>query len=442
MKKRTVCYTNVEPPGGTLLNRKIQFAVITFSVLLVGMLLLGASTKKQSSPEETYRHIGVFTEVLSKIKSDYVEEPDMKNVTLGALNGLLESLDPYASYLGPDQYKQYAKVSAEAKADVGLILAKRFGYIAIVGAIPGSPADKAGLATGDMLETINNVNTRDMPLAYAEIMLKGDAGTTIEFSVLRFTRPEPQKVTLTRAPVVLPAVTNKMLPENIGYIQVQSLAGNRAADVESAVKSLEKQGAKKFILDLRNCATGDPAQGAAVANLFQDRALLAYIEGQKQTRKNIEADAAKVATKLPVTVVTNRGTAGAAEVAAVALLETKRAAVVGERTYGDAAVRKTIMMDDGAAVILSVAKYYSPSGKAIQDTGVTPSVPVIDQQNVPTGDEDEDTPKAEPKKSTEDEILKKAIEIAIKGVPPETAAAAKTGAGDSALGPLNIPKPQ
>lgn len=424
------------------MNRKIQFAVITFSVLLVGMLLLGASTKKQSTPEETYRHIGVFTEVLSKIKSDYVEEPDMKNVTLGALNGLLESLDPYASYLGPDQYKQYTKVSAEAKADVGLILAKRFGYIAIVGSIPGSPADKAGLATGDMLETINNVNTRDMPLAYAEIMLKGDVGSTLDFSVLRFTRPEPQKVTLTRAAVTLPAVANKMLPDNIGYIQVQSLAGNRAAEVEAAVKSLEKQGAKRFILDLRNCATGDPAQGAAVANLFQDQALLAYVEGQKQVRKNLEADAAKVATKLPVTVVTNRGTAGAAEVAAAALLDTKRAAVVGERTYGDAAVRKTIMMDDGAAVILSVAKYYSPSGKAIQDTGVTPSVPVLDQQNTPTGEEDEDAPKPEPKKSTEDEILKKAIEIAIKGVPPETAAAVKTGAGDSGLGPLNIPKPE
>jgi carboxyl-terminal processing protease len=424
------------------LNRKLQFTVILFSVLLVGMLLLGASTKKQSSPEETYRHIGVFTEVLSKIKSDYVEEPDMKNVTLGALNGLLESLDPYASYLGPDQYKQYQKIAAGAKADVGLILAKRFGYIAIVGAIPGSPADKAGLGTGDMLETINNVNTRDMPLAYAEIMLKGEAGTTIEFSVLRFTRPEPQKVTLTRAPVVLPAVSSKMLPENIGYLQVQSLAGNRLTDVEAAVKALEKQGAKRLILDLRNCATGDVAQGAALANLFEGQAILTYIEGQKQTRKNVEAVATKVVTKLPLTVVTNRGTAGAAEVAAAALLETKRGPVVGERTYGDAAVRKTILMDDGAAVILSVAKYYSPSGKAIQDTGVTPLVPVIDQQTAPTGDEDEDAPKGEPKKPAEDEILKKAIEVAVKGVPPETAAASKGEAGATGLGPLNIPQPK
>ncbi len=427
------------------MNRKLQFAMITFSVLLVGMLLLGASTKKESSPEETYRHIGVFTEVLSKIKSDYVEEPDMKNVTLGALNGLLESLDPYASYLGPDQYKQYTKAMIDAKADVGLILAKRFGYVAIVGSIPGSPADKAGLTTGDMIETINNVNTRDMPLAYAEIMLKGDAGSKVEFSVLRFSRPEPQKVSLTRAAVVLPAVTSKMLAEGIGYVQAQSLAGTRSADVATAVKSLEKQGARKFILDLRNCATGDPREGATVANLFQDQALLGYIEGQKQKRENLEADKAKVVTRLPVTVIVNRGTAAAGEVAAAALLETKRAAVVGERTYGDAAVRKAIKMDDGAAVILSVAKYYGPLGKAIQDTGVTPSVPMLEQQGLPAGEEDEDAPKptVEPKKSTEDELLKKAIEIATKGVIPESATAAKTaGKGDIGLGPLNIPTPK
>lgn len=443
LSRRTPSVTiRVDPPGGYPLNRKLQFAVITFSVLLVGMLLLGASTKQQSTPEETYRHIGVFTEVLSKIKSDYVEEPDMKNVTLGALNGLLESLDPYASYLGPDQYKQYVKAQAEAKGDVGLILSKRFGYIAIVGSIPGSPADKAGLATGDMLETINNVNTRDMPLAYAEIMLKGDVGSTLDFSVLRFTRPEPQKVTLTRATISLPAVTSKMLPEGIGYIQVQSLVGSRSADVATAVKTLEKQGAKKFILDLRNCATGDAKEGVTIANLFQDKALLAYVEGQKQKRENFEADPAKVITKLPVTVITNRGTASGAEVAAAALLETKRAAVVGERTYGDAAVRKAIKMDDGAAVILSTAKYYSPTGKAIQDTGVTPSVPVFDQSNTPEPSEDEDAaPKApEPKKSTEDELLKKAIEVAVKGIIPDIASQAKPGATGTGLGPLNIPQ--
>ncbi len=144
------------------MNRKLQFVVTLFSLSLVGVLLLGAVSKTGSSPEETYRHIGVFTEVLSKIKSDYVEEPNMKNVTLGALNGLLESLDPYASYLSADQYKQWQKVRGEAKGWTGLVVAKRFGYISIVDSVPGSPADKAGLSTGDMIETIEGVNTRDI----------------------------------------------------------------------------------------------------------------------------------------------------------------------------------------------------------------------------------------------------------------------------------------
>src|SRR6187549_1346979 len=153
------------------MNRKLQFIITVLSLCLVGVLLLGAVNKSTSSPEETYRHIGVFTEVLSKIKSEYVEEPDMKNVTLGALNGLLESLDPYASYLSADQFKQWQKSKTDAKGWTGLILAKRFGYIAIVDSVPGSPADKAGLSTGDMIETMAGVNTRDMPLAYAEMML-------------------------------------------------------------------------------------------------------------------------------------------------------------------------------------------------------------------------------------------------------------------------------
>jgi len=205
------------------MNRKLQFVITAFSLCLVGVLLLGAVNKSTSSPEETYRHIGVFTEVLSKIKSEYVEEPDMKNVTLGALNGLLESLDPYASYLSADQYKQWQKTKTEAKGWTGLILAKRFGYIAIVDSVPGSPADKAGLSTGDMLETIQGVNTRDMPLAYAEMMLLGEPGTSIELGVMRFRNPEPSKMAIVRGPIVWPAVTSKMLPDNIGLITVPTL---------------------------------------------------------------------------------------------------------------------------------------------------------------------------------------------------------------------------
>src|SRR5208337_3042930 len=136
------------------MTSRIKFFVASSSTCLVFLPLFGAMRGKSASPEDTYRHLAVYTEVLSRIKSDYVEEPDIKNVTLGALNGLLESIDPYASYLNADQYKEYLKSKDQHKADVGLVLARRCGYVGIVDAIPGSPADNAGLATGDVLESI------------------------------------------------------------------------------------------------------------------------------------------------------------------------------------------------------------------------------------------------------------------------------------------------
>jgi len=434
------------------LNRKLQFIITVFSLCLVGFLLLGAVSKSTSSPEETYRHIGVFTEVLSKIKSEYVEEPDMKNVTLGALNGLLESIDPYASYLSADQFKQWQKSKAEAKGWTGLILAKRFGYIAVVDSVPGSPADKAGLSTGDMIETLAGVNTRDMPLAYAEMMLLGEPGTSVELGVLRFRNPEPSKMAIVRGPIVWPAVSSKMLNDGIGLVQVPTLEANRLAEVTTAVQNLEKQGAKKLILDLRNCSTGAPEAGVALANLFVGSGKLALSVGQKVARHDYEADPAKAITKLPLTVATNRGTAGAAEIAASAIYDTKRGELVGERTYGDAAIRKPVVMDDGAAVILSVAKFHSASGKALQDTGVMPSVPVADLEPAELNDEEGPAaPKKEEKpKSNEDLILKKAIEISQNGLSAAEAQAAQAlreaakkaaDGADPTLGPLNIPKP-
>jgi carboxyl-terminal processing protease len=397
------------------MTSRIKLFVASSSTCLVFVLLFGAMRGKSASPEDTYRHLAVYTEVLSRIKSDYVEEPDMKSVTLGAVNGLLESIDPYASYLNADQYKQWMKSKDQHKAGVGLVLSKKYGYVGVVDAIPGSPAAKAGLTTTDVLETINGVATRDMPLAFAEILLEGDPGTTVEVGVLRFRKPEPQKITLTRAAIEYPAVTAKMMPDQVGLIDVPSLEGHNLKDVAAKIQDLEKQGAKKLVLDLRHCATGNPEDGTKLANMFLDKGLITYIEGQKVQRQDINAEATADITHLPVVVMVNRGTADGAEVAAAALLDDKRAEVVGERTYGDAAVRKAVTMDDGSAVILSVAKYYSPSGKAIQDTGVTPSVPMVETDAV-TVDDDGNPVTAEPEqKPGDDVILKKAIEVVTKG---------------------------
>ena len=384
------------------------------------MLLFGAVRGRSASSDNVYSHLGVYSEVLSRIKADYVEEPDMKAVTVGAINGMLESLDPYASYLNAEQYKQYLKTKDQNRAGVGLTLSRRFGYLSVVDALPNGPAAKSGLATGDVIESIGNVSTRDMPLALAQSMTEGDNGSTVELSVLRVRKSEPQKFTLTRTNLVYPPVSGRILNEPgkdpIGLISTYSLAAGRAKDIAAKVEELEKQGAKRLILDLRHCANGSPDEGIAVANLFLDKGLITYSQGQKVSRQDFQAAANKQITKLPLAVVVNRGTAGAAEIVASSLLN-RRADVVGEHTYGgDTSIRQAKTLDDGSAVLLAVAKYYTPEGKAIQDTGVTPNVAQVDTE--PTTDLDDDDPAAanlpDRPKTGPDVLLKQAIEIVNK----------------------------
>jgi carboxyl-terminal processing protease len=279
--------------------------------------------------------------------------------------------------------------------------------------------------------------------------LRGEAGSNVDLSVMRLRKSEPQKFTLTRAMVKMPKVASKLLPEQVGYIQVQSMETGKAKEIAAAVAALQQQGAKKLVLDMRNSASGSPEEGIALANLFLEKGLITYLQGQKITRQNFDADPTKTTFKGTVVVLTNRGTANGAELAAAALLDNKRAEVVGERTYGDAAVRKAITMEDGSAVILSVAKYYSPSGKALQDTMVTPSVAVAEIDPAAEITEEEgpaETPE-QTKKSTEDLLLKKAIEVLQKGavaanVDPNATAAKPVPGRDPSLGPLNVPQPK
>ena len=419
------------------MNTRAKFVVVMSSTCLVALLLLGGVVSKgapadssTSAESNVYKHLAVYSEVLSRIKSEYVEEPDMKNVTLGAMNGLLESIDPYASYLNAEQYKDYLKNFDSYKGDLGMVLAKKFGYITVVSTVPGSPAAQAGLTTGDMLESIKGIATRDMPLAYAKLLLKGEPGSTVDLSVLR-RKPEPQKLTMTRTVMVYPPVESKMIPEGVGYIKAAAIGPNTVKQVADAVENLQKQGAKKLVLDLRYCASGEPEDGIELANLFLDKGLITYSKGQKSPRKDYMADPKKSVTPLPLVVMTNRGTAAAAELAAAALQGDKRAAIVGERTYGDASIRQPITMEDGSAIILSTAKYYSPLGKSIQDDAVTPEDLVLEAE--PAGsdiDDDDDTAPVLPKQGEDlskkkavsgggaaaagdgDPILKKALEVA------------------------------
>jgi carboxyl-terminal processing protease len=229
--------------------------------------------------------------------------------------------------------------------------------------------------------------------------------------VLRLRNPEPQKIKLTRVAIGFPDILAKMLPGDVGYLKVTSLVGNRGAEAKTKLLGLLKDGAKYVILDLRHCSTGDPEAGVQLANLFLDKGQITYAQGQHYDKTVFDAKPENVLWKGPLVVITNRSTAGGGEVAAAALMDLKRCQVVGERSYGDAGIRKTVQMDDGAAVILSVAKYYAPNGKAIQDTGVLPTVQVAENDNAPELDQDGNPiPGTEPK-NVEDNLLKQSIDL-------------------------------
>lgn len=424
------------------MNRLVKFTVIGVSSCLVLFLLLGTLLGRDANSEEAvYRHLTVYTEVLSRIKSEYVEEPNMHDVTLGALNGMLESIDPYASYLTADQYRQYKKEQESTKADVGLILSRKVGYVSVVDALPGSPAAKAGLTTGDMIETIDGVATRDMPLAYAEMLLQGKSGTDVELTILRVRQSaEPQEVTLVRARPEYPSVDSEVINGDIGLIRVRSLEQGKTKQVAKHVRQVVDQGAKRLILDLRRTAAGDPEEGIALADLFIDDGLITYLEGQQVQRRDFKASADSTLSDLPMVVAINRGTAKGGEIAAAALLENDRAEVVGERSYGDAALRRAVQLEDASAVILSVAKYHSPKGEALQDTGVTPSVVAMAREPEPSDDDEEPAIRAIPELSLdEDTILQKAIEVLTKGA-AEVAQDGSSNRGEAGLGRLGIPR--
>ena len=369
-------------------------SVFVFVALGLGFLLgqfnfFGVHAGQQDG---AYRQMGIYADVLKKVQGEYVTEPNMTDVTTGALHGLLESLDNDSSYLTPTEYKIYKERPASSTAQVGITVAKRFVYAVIVSVVPGSPADKQHLTDGDVIETIGDQSTRDLSLAVIRLMLEGKPGTELSISVVRPRKPDADKITLSRTAVApTPLAEQQYEAGSIEWLKPGPLTAARVDEVAAKIKAAKGH---KILLDLRDSSSGDLNEGLRLANLFVKEGTLATLEGQKFANQIFSADPARCLTASPLTVLVNRGTAGPAELAAQALLDLKRADVVGEHTFGDASVQRTIELQDGAALLLTVAKYKSPSGKKIQDEGVTPSVVVgraIDEEDdenaQPKGDE-------------------------------------------------------
>ncbi len=400
--------------------KSLKVSLLAVSVALIvgvflGVNVYGVRAAGSDQQEGAYRQINVYGEVLQHIQSDYVSVPNIPDVTNGALRGLLESLDADSSYLTPADYKAY-KDDKGGKAQVGINVSKRFGYATIISVVPGSPADKANLSDGDIIEAIGTKDTRDISLAMIQLLLQGAPGSELQIAVIRPRKAEPEKIKLNRVIVDEPAVSETFYEgSSILYLKPVVLDKQHVDAVEEKIKTAQKTGNKKVLLDLRDVAAGDMTEAVRLANFFVPTGTIATLEGQKFPKQTFAADASKVLDgTAPVVVLVNRGTSGPAELVAGAIQDNKRGELVGEKTFGEGSMQKTFDLADGSAVILSIAKYGSPAGKHYEDDAVTPGTLVasaMDDLSTP----DDETPgatKNSPKKSAvPDDQLTKAIDM-------------------------------
>ncbi|UWZ86169.1 S41 family peptidase [Occallatibacter riparius] len=346
-----------------------------------------------------YNQIHVYQQVLRRIQSDYVTDPNMTTVTTGALHGLLESLDSDSSYLTATEYKIWKERPTTGVAQVGITVSKRYGYATVVNVLPGSPADHEHVADGDVIEAIGDTSTRELSLAVIRLMLEGKPGTNVTITLVKPRKPDPDKLTLTRAIVPEPAMGEQQyLDSSVLYLKPVVINNDRMDQLAAKIKANK---GKKIVLDLRDTG-GDEEAGLRLANFFVEKGTLASLEGQKYPKVTFAADASKFLTNAPLVVLVNRGSYGPAELAASAIESAKRGDVVGERTFGEGSVQKTIDLPDGAALLLTVAKYQGPDGKKIQDEAVNPNVQAGTN---PDGDIQDETP------DKDDKSLDKALSI-------------------------------
>lgn len=410
--------------------RSKLFIVTLSTVLLFYTVVGGFLAHRVTAKDNPYAQVVIFDEVLRHIVQDYVDEPDLEKVRVGALRGLAEGLDAESAYLTADQVRNY-KAGDEAKDMTGLRLSKVAGYAYVVAVVKGSPADAAGIRSGDVIEYMGKSATRDLSLLDCRSLLAGAPGSEIDLSVFRGGKSE--KMRLARRDVTEPPAGSRVEEGNVGYLHVTSLAKGRAAEIGSKLDELRSKGAQKFVLDLRGNASGELSEAAAVANLFIKSGVLAKelakVPAQERVYEASEA-AAKFAT-VPVVVLIDRSTAGPAEAIAAAFVDHKRSEVVGEKTFGSGSRQQLFSLHDGAALLLTTVRFASPSGKVFLEGGVapTPGNEVARSSPAAAAPADGDDSDGEPEVSgapsgaspanvpAEDKILKRGLEV-LRGESP------------------------
>jgi carboxyl-terminal processing protease len=403
------------------MSRAARIGVFSISVAIFCYAGLG-HVLGRTPDDKAYKSLTVYGEVLQKIQQDYVDDPNMRTVTAGSLHGLMESLDAQSSYLTPREYEEYKKkLQNPGTGETGLTLSKRYGYVIVLSVLPDSPGTKAGIRSGDIFESVAGFTTRDMSVGQALNLLNGQPGTGVKVSVIRRGKATPEDIDLVREKLTAPKIIVQKSDPDILVLRFPSLDAGRSDDVRNRLLDAEKQGVHKVILDLRECGRGPVSEAISMARLFVPSGMLTTLRGQTVSTQVFSAEPKQIVWKGPVSVLIDVTTSGAAEVLASAIAANHRGDVVGERSFGLASEQKLITLDDGSALILTVANYYNPGGKSILEEGVTPTevVRAVAEDDSDTGDEDV-APDTDVQKehglgprplSPEDPIFRRALEL-------------------------------
>jgi carboxyl-terminal processing protease len=351
--------------------------------LLIGSLVLvltlsvgGTVASKGTDTGATYEQLRLFTEVLSIVQNQYVDETQSKDLIYNAIKGTLRGLDPHSSFLEPESYKEMQVETSGSFGGLGIEITLRDDILTVVSPIDGTPAHRAGIQPGDRIVKIDGVSTKDMQLADAVKRMRGKPGTPVTITVVREGWAEPKDFPIVREQIRIQSVRAYELENGIGYIRLRQFQEQTPTDLEGAIDKLTKSGAKALILDLRNNPGGLLTASVEVTEKFvEDGKLVVYTEGRVRNQNmRFTAHGKHPFTTLPMVILVNQGSASASEIVAGALQDYGRAIVVGTQTFGKGSVQTIIPLSDGSGLRLTTAKYFTPKGRSIHGKGLTPDI--------------------------------------------------------------------
>ena len=330
--------------------------------------------------DTTYEGLSNFTRVLDLVERNYVEEVDPEKLTDSAIDGMLKTLDPYSTYLSPERYRELEIGTSGEFGGVGMEVSEENGTLVVITPIEGSPAEKAGIKPRDQIIEIEGKSTQGMVVQEAVGLLRGPSGTPVRITIKREGEKDPRVITLIRDKIIVKSVKSRLLDNGIGYVRLVQFQDRTSQELRDAISGLEAQNGKQLnglILDLRNNPGGLLSEAIDVVDEFIDAGLIVSVRGrtQDQTREYYATKNGSFQT-FPVVVIVNDGSASASEVVAEALQDSKRAVILGTKTFGKGSVQTIIKLEDGSGLKLTTAKFYAPSGRSINQVGVTPDIKV------------------------------------------------------------------